>query len=157
MLHRRVFAVTHHVAEMCGSDHIRRMARQSTPLPVSDIIASLEALSVFDLHAVTEAAQRLKEEKREAGKQELLRDIRERAEALGLSVDTLLGRSETRPRGRPKPGQARKGATRGPVPAKFRNPETGDTWSGRGRAPRWLTAAEAEARTRDEFAMVDAR
>lgn len=28
--------------------------------------------------------------------------------------------------------------TRRAAAAKYRNPETGDTWSGRGRAPRWL-------------------
>lgn len=26
----------------------------------------------------------------------------------------------------------------GKVAAKYRNPETGDTWTGRGKAPRWL-------------------
>lgn len=24
------------------------------------------------------------------------------------------------------------------LPPKYRNPETGDTWSGRGKAPRWI-------------------
>jgi DNA-binding protein H-NS len=38
-----------------------------------------------------------------------------------------------------------------PVPVKFRNSESGDTWSGRGRTPRWLVAAEAAGRSRDEF------
>ncbi|MGY6202155.1 H-NS histone family protein [Paraburkholderia strydomiana] len=28
--------------------------------------------------------------------------------------------------------------TRRAAAAKYRNPEIGDTWSGRGRAPRWL-------------------
>ena len=27
---------------------------------------------------------------------------------------------------------------RGPVEVKYRDPETGTTWSGRGRAPRWM-------------------
>lgn len=31
--------------------------------------------------------------------------------------------------------------------AKYRNPETGETWSGRGRAPRWL-----EGKNREDFA-----
>ncbi|WP_027800239.1 H-NS histone family protein [Paraburkholderia dilworthii] len=34
-------------------------------------------------------------------------------------------------------GKRRKDAGRA-VAAKFRNPETGETWSGRGRAPRWI-------------------
>jgi DNA-binding protein H-NS len=37
---------------------------------------------------------------------------------------------------------ARKGQPKGKQPAKYRNPETGATWSGRGPAPAWLAAAE---------------
>jgi len=37
------------------------------------------------------------------------------------------------------------------VKPKYRNPETGDTWSGRGKAPRWLTSAEAAGTARDTF------
>ncbi|WP_116137406.1 H-NS family nucleoid-associated regulatory protein [Trinickia diaoshuihuensis] len=36
---------------------------------------------------------------------------------------------------------------RGPQPAKYRHPETGVTWSGRGRAPAWL----ADAKDRSKF------
>ncbi len=36
---------------------------------------------------------------------------------------------------------------RGPQPAKYRNPKTGATWSGRGRAPAWM----ASARDRTKF------
>lgn len=32
--------------------------------------------------------------------------------------------------------------TRGPVAPKYRHPQTGETWTGRGRAPRWLVAEE---------------
>ncbi|ATF34196.1 MULTISPECIES: H-NS histone family protein [Burkholderia] len=27
---------------------------------------------------------------------------------------------------------------RGPLPPKYRNPMTGETWSGRGRVPKWM-------------------
>jgi DNA-binding protein H-NS len=30
------------------------------------------------------------------------------------------------------------------VAAQFKNPETGETWTGRGRAPRWLDGKEKE-------------
>jgi DNA-binding protein H-NS len=42
-------------------------------------------------------------------------------------------------------------ATRAPVPAKYRNPETDATWSGRGKPPRWITEAEAAGKSRDDF------
>ncbi|WP_084162709.1 H-NS histone family protein [Paraburkholderia bannensis] len=38
------------------------------------------------------------------------------------------------------------GALRGPVGAKYRNPQTGQTWSGRGRAPAWI-----EGKDRTQF------
>ena len=40
---------------------------------------------------------------------------------------------------------------RGPQPAKYRNPETGATWSGRGPAPAWM----ANAKDRTKF-LIDA-
>ncbi|WP_322005172.1 H-NS family nucleoid-associated regulatory protein [Paraburkholderia tropica] len=36
---------------------------------------------------------------------------------------------------------------RGPQPAKYRDPETGATWSGKGRAPAWI----ADAKSREKF------
>lgn len=33
----------------------------------------------------------------------------------------------------------------------YRNPKTGETWSGRGRAARWIVAAEKAGRKRTEF------
>ncbi|WP_082853226.1 H-NS histone family protein [Bordetella ansorpii] len=40
---------------------------------------------------------------------------------------------------------------RASVPAKYRHPDTGASWSGRGKAPRWLAEAEAQGKARDEF------
>ena len=43
-------------------------------------------------------------------------------------------------------GPARKGQRKGPQPAKYRDPKTGRTWSGRGPAPAWLASAKDRAR-----------
>jgi DNA-binding protein H-NS len=37
------------------------------------------------------------------------------------------------------------------VAAKYRNPATGDTWSGRGLKPKWLVAALAGGKTLADF------
>jgi DNA-binding protein H-NS len=50
----------------------------------------------------------------------------------GLTLDDLRGV-------RGKASKARQ-----PVPAKYRNRETGDTWTGRGRAPLWLAGKNKE-------------
>lgn len=46
---------------------------------------------------------------------------------------------------------APKGASRGKVAAKYRDPATGQTWSGRGLQPNWLKAALAGGRGLDDF------
>lgn len=48
-------------------------------------------------------------------------------------------------------GGAKAGKSRGAVAAKYRNPATGESWSGRGRAPKWLVEATGKGRSRDEF------
>ncbi len=37
------------------------------------------------------------------------------------------------------------------VVPRYRNPETSETWSGRGKLPRWLAAAMKAGRAMDEF------
>ena len=37
------------------------------------------------------------------------------------------------------------------VPAKYKHPETGATWTGRGKAPRWISEAEAAGKSREQF------
>lgn len=56
------------------------------------------------------------------------------------------------------PGKTRKpaagkttSAAKRPVAPKYRHPESGETWSGRGKAPRWLAAAEADGQKREAF------
>lgn len=62
--------------------------------------------------------------------------IRAKMEEYGLTVDDL-----TPTRRRQRAGQ--------PLPAKYRDPKTGKTWSGRGRAPSWL------GKNRDRFLITE--
>ncbi len=51
-----------------------------------------------------------------------------------------------------KVGPAAKKARKGkPVGAKYRDPDSGKTWSGRGRTPLWLSTAENAGKKREEF------
>lgn len=50
----------------------------------------------------------------------------------------------------PAPARARSGAK---VPAKYRDPATGQTWSGRGLHPKWLKAALAGGAKLTDFAL----
>jgi DNA-binding protein H-NS len=54
---------------------------------------------------------------------------------------------------------AREGKTRRKYPRvlpKYRNPHTSETWSGRGKRPRWLVAAVKSGRKIEEFRISDA-
>lgn len=42
-------------------------------------------------------------------------------------------------------------ANKQPAPARYINPQTQETWSGRGRPPRWISDAEAAGQSRDQF------
>jgi DNA-binding protein H-NS len=44
-----------------------------------------------------------------------------------------------------------KRSIRKPVAAKYEDPKSGKTWTGRGRTPRWLSGAEAAGTSRDQF------
>ncbi len=71
-------------------------------------------------------------------------DAAERAAAEhGFSLADLTGLSTAKVKGRKSKG-----------PAKFRNPANPDqTWSGRGRRPDWIKAAEASGRALSDFAV----
>jgi DNA-binding protein H-NS len=63
----------------------------------------------------------------------------------GLSIDDV---AKTLESGKRTNERARK-----PVPAKYRDPATGSTWSGRGLKPRWLVAALEAGRSLGGFAV----
>ena len=63
-------------------------------------------------------------------------------EDYGLTAEDLAPRR----RGRPRKSAGRSGT---PAPAKYRDPKTGKTWSGRGRAPAWL------GKNRDRFLIAE--
>ncbi len=44
-----------------------------------------------------------------------------------------------------------KSLSKKPVPIRYRDPETGDTWTGRGRAPVWLTKRIEQGKSRDDY------
>ena len=91
-----------------------------------------------------------------------VQDIREKMEVFGITVKDL----QTNKRG-PKAGKGGKDAVPRkpvipgakkvvgkPVAAKFRGPN-GETWSGRGLSPRWLTTLVEQGASRDDFAIKD--
>jgi DNA-binding protein H-NS len=77
----------------------------------------------------------------ERDKPGVVAEMREAIAAFGITEKDLFG---------PVTG-TRKRAPSGPVEAKYRHPETGATWSGRGKAPKWLEG------DRDKYLIADDR
>lgn len=81
-----------------------------------------------------------------------VRDILAKMNAFGITLKDL------KP-GKVKPGKAipakkagGKKKTGVTLPAKYRGPN-GESWTGRGLAPRWLKAELAQGRTKEDFAV----
>ncbi|TDH58622.1 H-NS histone family protein [Dankookia rubra] len=114
-------------------------------------IKPLENLTIGELRRVITFAE-ARIQQREAGEKAATREeLRKLAQERGFSMTDLFG--ELAPpapvkRGR-KLGETGK-ADRAPIEAKYKGPN-GELWSGRGRMPKWLHAAEAEGKARDSF------
>lgn len=90
-----------------------------------------------------------------------VQDIRTQMTAFGITIKDLQAPRSKRGRPRsvkassPVTGKSSKGPrkatlSRSPVLAKYKGPE-GQTWTGRGLTPKWLTALLANGGNRDEF------
>ncbi|WP_350029314.1 MULTISPECIES: H-NS histone family protein [unclassified Caballeronia] len=84
------------------------------------------------LVAQQQALERQLNEAKEQETQLVLKEIVQKMRQYGISLNELFG---------PKSG-----AQRADAPAKYRDPVSGATWSGRGRAPQWIAGKD-----RDEF------
>jgi DNA-binding protein H-NS len=87
-------------------------------------------------------------------------DIKAKMAAYGITLDDLGGKPKAARGRKPKAGKtaakaakapAKPAKVRKPVAVKYSNPETGETWTGRGKPPTWLKAQEAAGRKREEF------
>lgn len=62
-----------------------------------------------------------------------MQKIKDLMQQYGITVDDLSSGTRAKP-----------AKVKGTVAAQFKNPETGETWTGRGRAPRWLVGKDKE-------------
>ncbi len=84
--------------------------------------------------------EELKQQAQDARKQELagaISEIKRLMAEFGITLEDLGD----------KPGR---GKPRGAANAKYRDPESGKTWSGRGRRPGWLAQVEAQGKTLED-------
>jgi DNA-binding protein H-NS len=82
------------------------------------------------------------------GRQDAIDEIRRIMTEHGLTSPT----TSRRPRGRARPALKLDGTERKAVAAKYKDGH-GNQWTGRGLKPRWLTAALAEGKKLEDFAV----
>jgi DNA-binding protein H-NS len=101
-------------------------------------ISGLEKMSYSQLADVRSQVDRTMIEKRNSERAGLRQKMADMAKEHGLSLDEVLGKG-------------RKG--KGTVAVKYRDPNNpANTWTGRGRMPRWLTGATKGGKVRkDDF------
>ncbi len=112
-----------------------------------------------ELKEQAEALMRQAEAARKSEIGAAIADIKAKMAAYGITLDDLGGKAKAARGRKPKAGKAGKPAkvtakpakARKPVAVKYRNSETNETWTGRGKPPTWLKAQEAAGRKREEF------
>jgi DNA-binding protein H-NS len=89
-----------------------------------------------------------------------VKEIVAKMQAFGITTKDLVPGKRRGAKGKGKPVVAGKRAGAAakkpgsPVAAKYRGPQ-GETWSGRGLMPRWLSALVAEGQPKENFAIKD--
>jgi DNA-binding protein H-NS len=117
----------------------------------------LEAMTVSQLLQLRDKVQTALSSKIELEREELQRKINELSNLVSAPVgngpsEIRLGRGRPRADGR-RGGNGKSHPLKGrTVAPKYRDPaDPGQTWAGRGQAPRWLTAYVSQGRKREEF------
>ena len=100
----------------------------------------LNALSLRELKDLQTQVNKAIASYEDRKKKEALSELEDRARAMGFTLFELLGTPVAR--------------KRAPASAKYANPENpSETWSGRGRKPRWFEAALQSGRSVDDLAV----
>lgn len=101
--------------------------------------------SLIDIQNQIAQLQKQAEEIKAAELVATIADILQKMEAFGISVEDL-----ERAKGRGRKSAVAKSSS--PAPVKFRGPQ-GETWTGRGLMPRWLSALVADGQSKEAFAV----
>lgn len=115
--------------------------------------------NLIDLQSQIEKLQKQADDLKSKEFSSTVADIRAKMAAFGITIKDLGGKPGAK-RGKPgRPAKAgkvtkvRKSKAAGvPVAAKYRGPN-GETWSGRGLSPKWMTALIAQGRSKSDFAV----
>jgi DNA-binding protein H-NS len=121
--------------------------RQSNP-----ISSFVNRLALEQLEQLVEAAAARRDELRRSARAAFFHEVKARAASLGVSLADLTG-SRGKKAAAAEQSKAAGVRQRAKPRIKFRNPQTGETWTGIGRTARWLAELEGKGHRREEFAV----
>ncbi len=108
----------------------------------------LAQLSIPELRAVIAEAESLIAARKDEELQKTYQEFAEKARALGMTVDQILAIGAKGGRAKQASGDKK------PVAIRYRNPANpSETWTGRGKQPRWLAACIASGAKLQDFAV----
>ena len=129
-----------------------KTAKRKAPVPAKRKAAAVTSAAKFkalvdnltstELDELIKASTARKNEEIAGARASFLDEVKTKAASLGMSLADLVGLDNAK---------ATKSQS-APTP-KYRNPDTGETWSGRGYPAKWITDLEAKGRKREEFAI----
>jgi DNA-binding protein H-NS len=105
--------------------------------------AALDRLPVPSLIGIAVAAEERRQAREEDTRQQLLQEFEERVKEMGFTLEQVFPVLAYGAR-RGRSGSA------GSLPVRYRGPH-GETWSGKGRRPRWIVELESEGHNKEEF------
>jgi DNA-binding protein H-NS len=116
--------------------------------------------NLIDIQSQIEKLQKQASEIKAKEYDKTVQDILSKMQAFGITVKDLQsssspvrkGRGKTKATASVKVVSAKVKKVGAPVAAKFRGPN-GETWSGRGLMPRWLSALVAQGQPKETFAV----
>ena len=115
-----------------------------------DTYSALQSKIEKEILKLQKQAEALKEKQRVPVIRSIIQDMRDyqiTPEDIIAAFGSKAGKAT-----KPVPAQVKK-----PVIPKYRDPNTGSTWTGRGKPPRWITEAEAAGGSRNNFLIETAK
>jgi DNA-binding protein H-NS len=100
-----------------------------------------DTLTAQELRSIRDTAEKKSQSKFVEAKAAVLEEMKGKLSALGLTLNDVIPARRDR-------------KSKTPVSVKYRSPD-GETWSGRGHAPLWLTQLELQGHKREEYAVTE--
>ncbi|HZV20384.1 MAG TPA: H-NS histone family protein [Hyphomicrobiales bacterium] len=118
------------------------MARSPSPLSRNEAAPDFSKYTFDDLIEIKKELDSELQTRKSQEVEALRSQVAEKAQALGVSVEEVLGLSAR--------GKRQTKHARGPQPPKYRGPN-GELWSGKGPPPKWMKPLLAKGKKKEDF------